>query len=470
MKGLVWFRRDLRLAGNPALAAALRECHEVIPLFVFDGPLIRSRRFGALCVNFMLGCLDDLSRRLASHGLTLRWRRGDPVEEVVKAAREIQADRVYWNRDYEPAAIERDRRVREELTRYGVTTHTYKDHVVFEPDEVLSRSGTPFQRFGAYRRQWWARWQQVQAAMPPVVQPKLGGRLIEPPRQLPSAGDLDYPATPFGYRAGETAARQAIRRFLDGPIRGYAAARNRPGLDATSQLSPHFRFGTLSTELAVRSALAAHARHGAAWKTGVIGWIDELVWRDFFQHILWHFPRVVTEPFRPPRFSAVEDDARLFQAWCNGRTGFPLIDAGMRQLNETGWMHNRVRMVVASFLVKDLHLDWRWGEEYFMCHLIDADVAANNGNWQWCASTGTDAMPGYRIFNPTLQSKKFDPDGVYIRRFVPELRRMPARLIHQPQHMTMDDQNRFACRIGPDYPAEIVDHRAASRHYLQQTP
>ena len=468
MRGLMWFRRDLRMTGNPALSAALRECDEVIPLFAFDEPLLRSRRFGSHCVNFMLGCLDDLARRLSSHGLSLTWRRGNQIEEVVRAARETHVDCVYWNRDYEPGAIERDRRVRQDLLHHGVSARTFKDHVVFEPEELLTQAGTPFQRYGAYRNRWWARWQQAEPP-PPAVLPRRRGRAIEASVHLPSAGDLGYPMMPLRFEAGETAARRAIRCFFDGPIRNYAIARNRPDLEATSRLSPHFRFGTLSIPLAVRSALAVLARHGTAWKTGVTGWIDELVWRDFFQHILWHFPRVVTEPFRPAPFTGVENDDQLFQAWCDGRTGFPLIDAGMRQLNETGWMHNRVRMVVASFLVKDLHLDWRWGEEYFMQHLIDADVAANNGNWQWCASTGTDAMPGYRIFNPALQSKTFDPRGEYIRRFVPELSRVTAHFIHQPEHMTVDDQERSACRIGSDYPAPIVDHQAASRRYLHRT-
>jgi deoxyribodipyrimidine photo-lyase len=200
-------------------------------------------------------------------------------------------------------------------------------------------------------------------------------------------------------------------------------------------------------------------------------WIDELIWREFFQQVLAAFPRVVDGPFRtaavPPARRAGRERNRLFQAWCEGRTGCPIVDAGMRQLNHTGWMHNRVRMIVASFLIKDLRLDWQDGERYFMNHLLDADVAANNGNWQWCASTGADAMRGHRIFNPVLQSKKFDPDGAYIREYVPELAKVTSRLVHEPQLMTPREGIRSGCRIGVDYPAPIVDHRQARQEYLE---
>jgi deoxyribodipyrimidine photo-lyase len=230
------------------------------------------------------------------------------------------------------------------------------------------------------------------------------------------------------------------------------------------------RFGTLSPREAVQTALKSLSHKGQVSRTDVLTWIDELIWREFFQQVLAAFPHVVDGPFKntsvpPSREFGLERD-RLFQAWCHGNTGYPIVDAGMRQLNQTGWMHNRVRMIVGSFLIKDLRVDWRSGERYFMHQLLDADVAANNGNWQWCASTGTDSMPGYRIFNPALQSKKFDPDGAYLRLYVPALSTVPANRIHEPHLMTLEEQSRYGCQIGVDYPAPVVDHHRARQGYL----
>jgi deoxyribodipyrimidine photo-lyase len=472
MRGIVWLRRDLRLSDQPALTAACEACNEVIPLFVFDDPLLQSQIFGSACVNFMLGCLEDLAASLAARGLPLQWRRGEPVEEVVTAAREWKADVVYWNRDYEPGAIERDRAVQQQLAQTGVLVRTFKDHVVFEAEEVRGATGEPLQRYSAYRARWWTRWQ----AMKPPVLPIPSGLCAEKaaplpaPRPIPTALELGYePVIPW-IEAGEQHARKRLAWFVGAPIHSYLDGRNLPALDGSSKLSPHFRFGTLSPRTAIHAALGGLAAGGRASRPDVLTWIDELIWREFFQQVVSAFPRVVNGPFRsvavpPPREPGRERD-RLFQAWCDGQTGYPIVDAGMRQLNRTGWMHNRVRMIVASFLIKDLRIDWQSGERYFLRHLLDADTAANNGNWQWCASTGTDAMRGYRIFNPALQSRKFDPDGVYIRQYVPELSAVTHKRIHEPHLMTPDEQARSGCRIGVDYPAPLVDHRQAREEYL----
>jgi deoxyribodipyrimidine photo-lyase len=455
---------------QPAWAAAWAECNEVIPLFIFDEPLLQSKQFGSACVNFMLSALDDLARSLAAMGLSLQWRRGEPVEELTRAARELRIDAVYWNRDYEPAARVRDEAVTHSLLRQGIQVRTFKDHVVFETGEITSATGDPLQRYSAYRARWWKQWHaSPQLVIPQPAKPN-NTMLVgaEQSIELPSATDLGYEHVTPIMLGGETAARRRLRWFLSGPIQDYADGRNRPAADGTSMLSPHFRFGTVSTRSAVHAALAALARHGLAWRTGVQTWVDELIWRDFFLHILAAFPQVATRPFRSTTVPPYRTDVQLFDAWRQGRTGFPLVDAGMRQLNQDGWMHNRVRMVAASFLVKDLQLDWRTGERYFMEHLLDADLAANNGNWQWCASTGTDAMPGYRIFNPALQAKKFDPDGDYIRRYVPELASLPVKLIHQPDLMTVEEQARYACQSGREYPRPIVDHNKARMRYLKQ--
>jgi len=472
MRGIVWFRRDLRVRDNPALSAAREECDEVIPLFVFDQPLLESREFGAACVNFMLGCLDDLAASLDSLGMPLRWRRGEPVDAVTGAVREWNAQTLYWNRDYEPRAIVRDRHVHQRLARQGVTVKTFKDHVVFEAEEVRSATGEPLQRYSAYRARWWSKWHAVKPAVFPVPRRLTAVKHASPPASppLPSPGELGYASLTPWVEPGERSAQKRLQRFMAGPIHGYVTGRNLPAVEGSSILSPHFRFGTLSPRTAIHAALATLTDVGRASRSDVLTWIDELIWREFFQQILAAFPRVVDGPFRhaavPPCREPWEEPNRLFQAWCEGRTGYPIVDAGMRQLNRTGWMHNRVRMIVASFLIKDLRLDWRSGERYFMNHLLDADVAANNGNWQWCASTGTDAMRGYRIFNPLLQSKKFDPDGAYIRRYVPELARVPIQWIHAPHLMNADEQARYGCRIGVDYGAPIVDHAQARQEYL----
>jgi len=474
MRGLVWFRRDLRIRDNPALFNACRECDEVVPIFVFDDALLNSRRFGSACVTFMLGCLQELSKNLKQSGRHLVWRRGDPVEEVTKVVEEYGVSRIYWNRDYEPAALDRDRRVQDLMNDRHVMVQTFKDHVIFEADEVRGMAGGPLQRYSAYRNRWWSAWHAgaprvVAAPRARVGRDQASGK---PLVDWPTAEQLGYQTAESWIQPGEQAAHQRLRWFLDGPIHQYVSGRNRPGVDGTAKLSPHFRFGTLSSRQAVHAALAQLRKGGPASRVDVLTWIDELIWREFFQQVLSAFPRVVSGPFRSdatlpaPREKGPERE-KLFTAWCNGKTGYPIIDAGMRQLNHTGWMHNRVRMVVASFLIKDLRVDWESGEQYFMQRLVDADVAANNGNWQWCASTGTDALRGYRIFNPALQGKKFDPDGTYIRTYVPELGPLPAGLIHEPHLMSQQEQRRLGCMIGTDYPLPIVDHLKARNEYLE---
>ncbi len=473
MRGIVWLRRDLRLSDQPALTAACKACSEVIPLFVFDEPLLQSHAFGSACVNFMLGCLKNVAASLADRGLILQWSRGEPVEEVVRAAREWKVDVVYWNRDYEPGAIRRDRAVQQRLAKIGVIVRTFKDHVVFEAEEIRGATGQPLQRYSAYRARWWTKWQAVKPPLfpSPVRQRNQRAGTSSPRIALPTAEDLGYQTVPLSIKPGEKEAQRRLRWFLDGPVHCYVKGRNLPAIDGTSKLSPHFRFGTLSVRTAVHAALGTLTTSGHRSRRDVFTWVDELIWREFFQQILSAFPQVASGPFRSkdglpiPRPAGAEWN-RLSAAWYEGQTGYPLVDAGMRQLNQTGWMHNRVRMIVASFLIKDLRIDWQSGERYFMQRLIDADLAANNGNWQWASSTGTDSMPGYRIFNPMLQSRKFDPDGVYIRQHVPELGAVPTDRIHAPHLMTHEEQALAKCRIGTDYPLPIVDHRQARDEYL----
>lgn len=472
MRGIVWFRRDLRLHDQPALTAACAECDEIIPLFIFDEPLLHSHEFGSACVTFMLGCLEDLNAALSGLGTQLQWRRGEPVEQLLQAAREWKADAVYWNRDYEPGAIEQDRLVQQRLGKLGVAVRTFKDHVVFEASEVRGATGEPLQRYSAYRARWWTKWHATTPAVQPIptTLAKKKAAPLPPSRPLPNAGELGYEPVVLAFEPGEQNALKRLRWFVKGPLHSYAQGRNLPAIDGSSTLSPHFRFGTLSPRMAIHAALNALTKGGPVSRVDVLTWVDELVWREFFQQVLASFPHVAEGPFRkvavPPARPAGSERDRLFRTWCEGKTGYPIVDAGMRQLNHTGWMHNRVRMVVASFLIKDLRIDWQSGERYFMQHLIDADVAANNGNWQWCAATGTDAMRGYRIFNPALQSKKFDSDGTYIRRYVPELTHVSVKRIHEPHLMTADEQEHAECGIGNDYPSPVVDHQLARQEYL----
>jgi len=473
MRGVVWLRRDLRLQDHPAFTAACADCDDVIPLFVFDDPLLRTRQFGSPCVTFMLSCLDELAGALAARGLALQWRRGNQTEEVIRFVSDVKADAVYWSRDYEPAAIRRDRKVQQALMTRGVAVHTFKDHVVFEAEEIRGSTGSPLQRYSAYRARWWTKWHATTPPLLPfpVRQRKQRAAASSPRIALPTVEDLGYQTVPLSIKPGEKDAQRRLQWFLDGPVHCYVKGRNFPAIDGTSKLSPHFRFGTLSVRTAVHVALDVLATGASRSRRDVLTWIDELIWREFFQQILSAFPQVASGPFRGkdglprPRPAGAEWN-RLYAAWCEGRTGYPLVDAGMRQLNQTGWMHNRVRMVVASFLIKDLRIDWQSGERYFTQQLIDADLAANNGNWQWASSTGTDSMPGYRIFNPMLQSRKFDPEGAYIRQYVPELAAVPTARIHAPHVMTQEEQALAGCRIGIDYPLPIVDHRQAREEYL----
>jgi deoxyribodipyrimidine photo-lyase len=474
VRGLVWFRRDLRIRDNPALSAAVEDCEDVSGLFVFDEPLLKSGVFGSACINFMLGCLKELAVGLKGIGIPLFWARGDQTEEVVRIVRERAVERIYWNRDYEPAAVDRDRLIQQELSHRGITICSFKDHVIFEAGEVTGSSGQPLQRYSAYRNRWWSAWREAAPSVlsAPRKRPAASQTQSIPWNQWPSASDFGYEAVTPWIQPGETSAHRRLRWFLNGPVHRYSTGRNLPAIDGTARLSPHFRFGTLSARTAVHLALRRLEQDRDVSRADVQMWINELVWRDFFQQILAAFPEVATGPFRmkaelPPYRGERSERERLFRAWCEGRTGYPLVDAGMRQLNRTGWMHNRVRMIVASFLIKDLRLDWRCGERYFMRHLLDADLAANNGNWQWCAGTGTDAMRGYRMFNSALQSRRFDPDGDYIKQHVPELLKLPARWIHEPHVMPLEAQQAYGCRVGRDYPKPIVDHGQARLEYLE---
>ncbi|MCX7157509.1 MAG: deoxyribodipyrimidine photo-lyase [Rhodocyclales bacterium] len=454
---LVWFRRDLRTHDHAALHHALKKHQRVHCVFVFDTTILdplprRDRR-----VEFILRAVGEVDAALREMGGALIVRHGDPVIEIPRLAAELGVDTVYANRDYEPAAIARDTEVKRRLAITDSHFPDFKDQVIFDRAEVMTQGGTPFSVFTPYKNAWLKRLVPADLQAWPVED---YADHLAPPRDsgpLPTLQDLGFEATDLDalpLPTGMSGAQSLFRDFTE-RIDNYAASRDFPAIKGCSYLSAHLRFGTISIR---QLAAYAHAQSSRGAET----WLGELIWRDFYHAILWHHPRVATRCFKPAcdalRWDAAPD---LFTAWCAGRTGYPLVDAAMRQLAFSGYMHNRLRMVTASFLTKDLGLDWRQGEAWFAGKLLDFDLAANNGGWQWAASTGCDAQPWFRIFNPVTQSEKFDAEGRFIRRYVPELDRVPQKFIHAPWRMNAAEQAACGVRIGHDYPAPVVDHAAA---------
>ncbi len=470
ISALVWFRRDLRSFDHAALHHALRFAGHVHCAFVFDTDILDAlpsradRRVAFIHASLLEldAALDALSRAAGGEGSGLIVRHGRAEDEIPRLARELGVDKVFVSRDYEPAAIARDSRVATRLAADGIGFADFKDQVVFERDEVLTQAGTPFSVFTPYRNAWLKKLDEA-ALQPWPVAPYAARLAPKPPgERLPALAGIGFEALDLAALRLPTGMSGGRALFADfcARIDRYKQARDFPGVKGVSYLSTHLRFGTVSIR-----ELAAHAhRRGGE---GAATWLSELVWRDFYHMILWHHPRVVGHAFRPEYERVQWDDApALFAAWCEARTGYPIVDAAMRQLGQTGYMHNRLRMITASFLTKDLGIDWRLGERHFAAHLNDYDLAANNGGWQWAASTGCDAQPWFRIFNPVTQSRKFDPEGRFIRRYLPELARVPERFIHAPWTMDGADQATARTRIGVDYPAPVVDHAEARARTL----
>ena len=463
---LHWFRRDLRLADNTALAAATHDAEAVIPVVVLDDALLATLSAPARAV--LAGALTDLSERLACDGAArLIVRVGDTAEELARLARQVDAEAVYANRSEGSQAHATERAVAERLLASGAPLHLYDDLGVLAPDDVLSNAHTPYTVYTPYSR----RWRELVSAAPPREHDLRTAALIA---AAPLTADLGATQSEAldgrqsnqldSWRArwggGRTAHLAQLRAFIADDLAGYATRRDLPAEPGTSRLSAALRWGTLSAREALRAAQAWASEHPEA-RAGADTWIGELAWADFFRALLHFFPRSERDSFRPAYDSIVWQGRNDHLArWQEGQTGYPFVDAGMRQLRSEGWMHNRVRMVVASFLVKDLLLDWRLGERHFMQSLADGAVSANVGNWQWVASSGADAQPWFRIFNPTTQGRKFDPNGDYVRRYVPELARIPASVIHEPWTLGADEQQRLGTRIGREYPAPIIDHSA----------
>ena len=466
---LVWYRRDLRDADHAALAAALSDGGPVYAAFVLDREILDALPSPAdRRVEFIRGCVVDLDARLRARGgglIVLHDRARDAIPALARA---LGVATVHVDRDYEPAAIDRDAAVADALGADGIAFHAHKDQVIFERDEVVTREGRGYTVFTPYRRAWLARLAPEHVAPHDV---EGHARNLAPPPPALDAGIPSLDASGFrathldalGVRPGMAGARALLDDFAR-RIDRYHLARDYPARKGPSTLSVHLRFGTVS----IRELVAfAHARSLAPGGEGAAAWLSELVWREFYAQLLWRHPHVVGHAFRREldALPFANDPAR-YDAWREGRTGYPIVDAAMRQLARTGYMHNRLRMVAASFLVKDLLVDWRWGERHFAELLIDYDLASNNGGWQWAASTGCDAQPWFRVFNPVAQSRRFDPDGAFIRRYVPEIAALDDDAIHAPWTVPPALQQAAGVVIGRDYPPPIVDHARAREQAL----
>ena len=420
---IAWFRRDLRLLDNAALYHALKSENPVLPIFIFDKYILDKLENRAdKRVNFIHAALTQMQEQLIRHHSSLEIMIGSPEEVFEILLRKYTVNKVFINHDYEPYAIQRDKEIASLLNVHGSTLQSYKDQVIFEKNEILKDDGKPYTVFTPYSRKWKAALKNFHFE-PYPTEKYFNNFFKQPPVPIPSLSQIGFVVTTKKFPP-KTVAEELIKHYGD--------TRNFPAIMGTSRLGIHFRFGTISIRQAADKALQLSPV-----------FLNELIWRDFYQMILWHFPQVGEGKAFKPAYDTIEwrRDTGEFKKWCNGQTGYPIVDAGMRELNETGFMHNRVRMIVASFLCKHLLLDWRLGEAYFAEKLLDFDLASNNGGWQWAAGSGCDAAPYFRIFNPALQTKKFDADHSYIKKWVPEYQEF-------------------------NYPQPIVDHEMARKRCL----
>ena len=475
----MWFRRDLRAEDNAALHHALKSCAQVYCLFVFDRGILDALPHADRRVEFLRESLVDLDGQLRDaaqrHGVTdagLVVRHGDVATCLADVAHDLAIEAVFFNHDDEPQSLRRDGAVQALMQARGVGVHSFKDHLIFERAEVLTLAGKPYSVFTPYKNAWLKKIDDFY--LKPYSTERYAAALA--PRPAPERKDVPE-LTALGFEKTNLAALKipvgshgGQQLFSDFQARmdQYEETRNFPAVKGPSYLGIHLRFGTVSIRRMAAAALTAQLKGSA----GAATWLSELIWRDFYAQILSNFPHVATRPFKP-EYEAIAWEAgdkaeALFKAWCNGQTGYPLVDAAMAQINQTGYMHNRLRMVTASFLVKDLGIDWRRGEAYFAEHLNDFDLASNNGGWQWAASTGCDAQPYFRIFNPVSQSEKFDADGKFIRKYLPVLAKLPDKDLHSPWLAKPIALSDAGVMLGENYPRPVVQHDEARATTLQR--
>jgi deoxyribodipyrimidine photo-lyase len=445
-----WFRRDLRLTDNTALNAAAKAAANVVPVYILSDWNGRHGWTGSNRQAFLCGCLKSLDGNLRAAGSRLVVRQGDAVQALEKLAAETGAQAVFYNRDPDPFGRSIEERLKKTCGRLGLEACEFQDVAIHERREVLTGAGETFRVFTPYSRAW--------AKLP---KPPVGGRIKSlatpdiPSLPLPGLSTWGLPEAAGGVlEPGEKAARERMRCFLDPGLARYGANRDIPSGQHTSRLSQDLRFGLLSIRELHQACMNKADSLDASGRGSAMKYVAELIWREFYMQILWNFPEVLDREFNP-KYRGMKWPGTManFEKWKNGETGFPIVDAAMRELRETGFMHNRTRMIAAMFLTKDLHLDWRLGEQYFMQTLVDGEIASNNGGWQWSAGTGADAAPYFRIQNPWSQTKRFDPEAAYIKKWVPELRDVPAeKLMDAPPP---------GVRLAKNYPLPVVDHSAA---------
>lgn len=464
---IVWFRQDLRLRDNPALAAAAKRGGPIVAVYILDEKGEGDWPLGGASRWWLHHSLSDLGKAISERGGQLVLRRGEAGPVIKQLIKDTGAEAVYWNRRYEPTVVARDRALKAELKEAGVEAKSFNGSLLFEPHELRNKQGTPFKVFTPF-------WRHCLTL--PVEEPLGDGPRKWPAPKETLSGDTleDWELLPvikwdegFGpvWQPGEAGARAALKKFIADAMADYGEKRNRPDLESTSRLSPHLHFGEISPRQIWAAVKAVGAERGVfPVNAGAKTFLSEVGWREFAHHLLFHFPDTPTEPLRE-EFAAFpwrkDTKGTLLKAWQRGRTGYPIVDAGMRELWATGWMHNRVRMVTASFLVKHLRLPWQRGAEWFWDTLVDADLANNTSGWQWTAGCGADAAPYFRIFAPVLQGEKFDPEGDYVRRWVPELAKLPNKWLHKPWEAPAELLERCGIDLGKTYPSPLVDHGEA---------
>ncbi len=474
--GLMWFRRDLRIIDNAALCLALKACRQLHCVFVFDREILDPLPRADRRVEFIRESLCELDgslRRLggsAAAGLIVRC--GAAPEEIGLLAHALHVQAVFAAHDYEPQALARDAQVRGKLAHAGIAFHTCKDHVIFESRELLTQTGTPYGVFTPYRNKWLATVtpQHLRQHDPVPFAAALAARPPGLQLAVPTLTGVGFKKTNLSelkIPTGADGARQLFDDFFE-RLDHYHETRDFPAVKGPSYLGVHLRFGTVS----IRQLAATALQRQIEGSRGAAVWLGELIWRDFYFSILANFPHVANGAYKR-EYDAISWESgkhalTLFNAWCEGRTGYPLVDAAMAQINQSGYMHNRLRMVAGSFLVKDLGIDWRWGEKYFAAHLNDFDLAANNGGWQWVSSSGCDAQPFFRIFNPVSQSEKFDSEGKFIRRYLPQLAGLPNKALHAPWTASPLELQAAGVTLGQNYPWPVVVHEAARARTLQR--
>lgn len=467
MRCLHWFREDLRIADNTALHHAARVADNgVVAVYIISPQDWQAHDTAACRVDFILRNLEILSAELKRLHIPLLIRHAKTAEEIsqllLKLAHETAVDALYFNQQYEIDEARRDQKVEALLRANKIPVFSYTDQVILAPGEVLTATGNYYTVFTPFKNNWLKQISKQKYTV--LASPKIQAEVTIASDAVPTQVAGFASAIPAAlWPAGEKHAQQRLQKFISDKVQDYAKQRDFPNIDGTSKLSPYLSAGVISPRQCLHAAMEANHGHVTSGKSGILTWINELIWREFYKHILYAFPRVsMSRAFkRETEVLWQHNNAEFFAAWQAGQTGYPLVDAAMRQLKQIGWMHNRLRMIVAMFLTKNLWIDWRWGEKYFMQNLIDGDLAANNGGWQWAASTGTDAVPYFRIFNPITQSQKFDPQGLFIRHYCPELAGLDDKAIHEPYAC----KNLFSQAL--IYPHPIVDLKKTRAHALK---